>query len=254
MRLRACRISIRLQLQSVVSRLLRCCFFRYEETQILMWGPGHQLLRVSVSLRQTVRSRFVHLLQFVSSHRVAPMPARSAERQDVRQLSSRASLQAPAVVQRNLGGMENAVFRVDQLRTVEEMDGKASVTVCCELSFCDVCACNNVAGVLVDGSSASVRVEQCIQLEGLPLADAYAVRTVTTATPVTQDNARAVDGHVARAITITVEGAVECNDAAIMPGLKGVIEGMLYYQVCRACYRKSLLSALLRECELLTSS
>lgn len=74
--------------------------------------------------------------------------------------------------------------------------------------------------MLADGSLASVRVEQCIQLEGIPLADAYAVRTVTTATP------------VARAIAITVEGAVECNAAARMPSLKGVIEGMLYYQVC----------------------
>lgn len=124
----AARISIYwLCVQSVVRRLLRCRFFRYEGTQILRWGPGHQLLRVSVSLRPTVRSRCVHcvhLVRFASPHRVAPLPVRSAARQDVRQLSSRASLQAPAVVQRNLGGMENALFRVDQLRTVEEMDGK----------------------------------------------------------------------------------------------------------------------------------
>ena len=46
------------------------------------------------------------------------------ERQDVRQLSSRARLHAPVVVQRMLGNVEDAVFRVDQLRTVEVKDGE----------------------------------------------------------------------------------------------------------------------------------
>ena len=76
-----------------------------------------------------------------------------------------------------------------------------------------------------------MRVEQCIQLDGLPLDGTYSVRTVTTATPAAHDNESAIDGHNVRALTITVEGAVECNPGASVPGLKGVIEGMLYYQV-----------------------
>ena len=77
----------------------------------------------------------------------------------------------------------------------------------------------------------SVRVEQCIKLDDLPLDGAYGVRTVTTATPAACDNESAIDGHNVRALTITVEGAVECNPGASVPGLKGVIEGILYYQV-----------------------
>eukprot|EP01043_Picozoa_sp_COSAG02_P031446 COSAG02_NODE_2053_length_9994_cov_7.402628_2_plen_118_part_00 len=90
----------------------------------------------------------------------------------------------------------------------------------------------------VDGSLASVRVEQCIQLDGLPLEGTYTVRTVTTATPDAHDNASAADGHATRALIITVEGEVECNHGASVPGLKGVIEGILYYQVRLACSKR----------------
>jgi hypothetical protein len=169
-------------------------------------------------------------------------PVRSAERQDVRQLSSRAALLAPVVVQRNLGDIENAVFRVDQLRTVKETDGKQPAPNCaaCLCSRCVWMKQRHVCG-FVDGCVASVRVEQCIQLDGLPLEGAYGIQTVTTATPAAHDNASAVDGPTARALIITVEGAVECNPGASIPGLKGVIEGILYSQV-RFARSKALLS------------
>ena len=170
---------------------------------------------------------------------------RAAERQDVRQLTSTASLHAPVVVQRMLGDVENAVFRVDQLRTVEETDGTSKLHACYELRFTNSRACNHVTCVFVDGRLASARVDQSIQLDGLPQDDAYTLRIVTTATPAAQDSGHVVDGLTARALTITVEGTVECNAGASVTGLKGVIEGILYSQVCLACHSKASLSALL---------
>ena len=103
----------------------------------------------------------------------------------------------------------------------------------------------------VGARCASVRVEQCIHLEGLPLEDAYAMRTVTTATPAAQDStatagdAELVPALAGQQLSITVEGAIECNAGASATGLKGVIEGILYSQVsvppgpplrpCRLC-------------------
>ena len=169
---------------------------------------------------------------------------RAAERQDVRQLTSTASLHAPVVVQRMLGDVENAVFRVDQLRTVEEMGGISKLHACYELRFTSSRACNHVTCVFADGCLASVRVDQSIQLDGLPLDDVYTVRTMTTATPAAPDSGHVVDGLTASALTITVEGVVECDAGASVTGLKGVIEGILYSQVCLAC-QQSILSALL---------
>lgn len=91
----------------------------------------------------------------------------------------------------------------------------------------------------VDGCLASVRVEQCIELDGLPLDGTYSVRTVTTASPDAHENASAADGHATQALIITVEGEVECNHGASVPGLKGVIEGILYYQVRLTCSKSS---------------
>lgn len=103
-----------------------------------------------------------------------------------------------------------------------------------------VCKCNNVTRVCVDDSLASVRVEQSIQLEGLPLDDAYTMRTVTSAIPAAQQRAQEMVGDASRMITITVMGEIECSSGASATGLKGVIEGILYSQVCQASLSLSI--------------
>jgi hypothetical protein len=117
-----------------------------------------------------------------------------------RELKSNCQLRAPMVVQRMLGDVETATVRVVQTRICE--------------------------GSAIDGS-LYMKVEQNVELEGLPLEDAYVVKTVMTvrnaSTRQSQDLLPA-----APACNIEVEGQIECKAGAT--GLKGVIEGVLYSQ------------------------